>query len=79
MDLEGAIIHQDQDSVYTSYQWLRTILLDDGMRVNYSENGAKGNLWLESLWRRTKDEIGSRIGEASYLPALRNVFDRRFK
>jgi transposase InsO family protein len=53
--------------------------LDDGLRVSYSGNGAKGNPWIESLWGRTKTEIGSRIGEASSLPALRNVFDRRFK
>jgi len=43
VDLNGRIIHHDQDSVYTSYQWLRTILLEDSMRVSYSENGAKGN------------------------------------
>ncbi len=39
------------------------------MGVSYSENGAKGNPWIESLWGRTK---------ASYLPALRTVFDERF-
>jgi len=37
--MAGRIIHHDQDSVYTSYQWLRSILLEDGMRVSYSENG----------------------------------------
>ena len=77
--LGGRIIHHDQDSVYTSYRWLRAILLDDGLRVSYSERGAKGNPWIESLWARTKTEIGSRIAEASPLPTLRNVFDRRFK
>jgi len=39
----------------------------------------KGNPWIESLWGRTKDEIGSRITEASSLPALRSVFDERFR
>jgi len=77
--LHGRIIHHDQDSVYTSYRWLRTILLEDGLRVSYSENGAKGNPWIESLWGRTKDEIGSRITEASSLSALRTVFDERFR
>jgi hypothetical protein len=38
----------------------------------------KGNPWIESLWGRTKAEIGSRITEASSLPALRTVFDERF-
>jgi transposase InsO family protein len=77
--LDEKIIHHDQDSVYTSYRWLRSILLDDGLRVSYSENGAKGNPWIESLWGRTKAEIGSRITEASSLPALRTVFDERFR
>jgi len=72
-------IAHGQDSVYTSYRWLRAILLEDGMRVSYSENGAKGNPWTESLWGRTKTEIGSRIAEAQSLPALREVLDRRFQ
>jgi transposase InsO family protein len=78
-ELDGTIIHHDQDSVYTSYRWLRTILLEDGLRVSYSENGAKDNPWIESLWGRTKTEIGSRIAEAQSLPALREVLDRRFQ
>ena len=55
------------------------MLLDDEMRISYSENGAKGNPWIESLWGRTKAEIGSRITEASSLPSLRDVFDERFQ
>jgi transposase InsO family protein len=78
-ELDEKIIHHDLDSVYTSYQWLRSMLLEDGLRVSYSENGAKGNPWIESLWGRTKAEVGSRITEASSLPALRNVFDERFR
>lgn len=77
--LQGAIIHHDQDSVYTSYRWLRTILLEDGLRVSYSENGAKGNPWIESLWGRTKSEVGSRIAEATSLPELRSLLDERFQ
>jgi len=53
-ELDEKIIHHDLDSVYTSYRWLRATLLDDGLRVSYSENGAKGNPWIESLWGRTK-------------------------
>jgi transposase InsO family protein len=79
VDLNGRIVHHDQDSVYTSYRWLRTVLLEDGMRISYSENGAKGNPWIESLWGRTKTEIGSRIAEAQSLPALREVLSRRFQ
>jgi transposase InsO family protein len=39
--LDEKIIHHDLDSVYTSYRWLRSMLLDDGLRVSYSENGAR--------------------------------------
>lgn len=78
-ELDGKIIHHDLDSVYTSYQWLWARLLEDGLRVSYSERGAKGNPWIESLWGRTKAEIGSRIAEAPSLPALRTVFDERFR
>ncbi len=53
-ELDEKIIHHDLDSVYTSYRWLEAILLGDDMRVSYSENGAKGNPWIESLWGRTK-------------------------
>lgn len=78
-ELDGKIIHHDLDSVYTSYQWLQARLLEDGLRVSYSERGAKDNPWIESLWGRTKAEIGSRIAEAPSLPALRTVFDERFR
>ena len=57
------IIHHDPGSVYTSYRWLEAILLGDDMRVSYSESGARGNPWIESLWGRTKASgrsLGSR-------------------
>ena len=73
------IIHHDLDSVLVGYRWLEAMLLDDEMCISYSENGAKGNPWIESLWGRTKAEIGSRITEASSLPSLRDVFDERFQ
>ena len=41
--LNQKIIHHDPGSVYTSYQWLEAILLDDDMRISYSESGARGN------------------------------------
>ena len=78
-ELDGRIVHHDLGSVYTSYRWLRAILLEDGMRVSYSENGAKGNPWIDSLWGRTKTEVGSRITEASSLPQLRYILDERFQ
>lgn len=76
--LEGTIIHSDLDSVYTSYGWLRQILLSDGARVSYSERGAKGNPWIEAVWGRMKTEIGSRIDQAPTPSDLEDVLDERF-
>ena len=59
--LDARIIHHDQDSVHTGYRGLRAILLEDAMRVSYSEHGAKGPPWIQSLRRRTKPEVGSRV------------------
>jgi hypothetical protein len=47
--LDVKIIHHDLDRAYTSYVWVRTTPLDSGLRVRYSENGAIGNPWIESL------------------------------
>jgi len=77
--LDGRVLHSDLDSVYTSFDWLRQVLLDDGLRVSYSERGAKDNPWIESLWGRMKTEIGSRITEAQTLPELEAVIDERFR
>ncbi len=82
--LKGRILHSDLDSVYTSYDWLRQVLLDDGLRVSYSERGAKDNPWIESQRRnfcegRMKTEIVSRITQAQTLPGLEGVIDERFR
>jgi transposase InsO family protein len=62
---------------------LRQVLLDNGLRVSYSERGAKDNPWIESQRRnfcegRMKTEIGSRIVEAQTLSELEGVIDERF-
>jgi len=72
------IVHHDKDSVYTSYAWLAELLLKHGMRVSYSENGARHNPWVESLWSRTKDECKSRIIEAPDLVELEAVIAEHF-
>jgi putative transposase len=77
--LEGTTLHSDLDSVYTSYDWLKRVLLGDGLYVSYSERGAKDNPWIESLWGRMKTEAGSRIVEAQTLPELEGVIDGRFR
>jgi len=69
-NLQGTILHSGQDSVYTSYRWFQWVLLEAVMRVSFSERGARGNPWIESLWGQMKTEIGSCIHQARSLPAL---------
>jgi transposase InsO family protein len=78
------ILHSALDSVYTIYDWLRQVFLNDGLRVSYSDRGAKDNPWIESQRRnfcggRMKTEIGSQITEAQTLPELEAVIDERFR
>jgi putative transposase len=78
-NLEDIIIHQDKDSVFTSYGWLRTLLIDAGASVSYSESGARDNPWIESMWGRIKTEIGSLITEAQTLEELKAVMDNHMQ
>ena len=78
-DVSGTIVHQDQDAVFTSYAWLRALLLDAGARVSYSENGAKGNPWIESFWARFKQENQSLLLDARSLDELQAVVERQMQ
>jgi putative transposase len=53
---DGIIIHHDQDGVYLGYRWLRAIMVQARARVSYSENGARGNVYMESFNGRFKEE-----------------------
>lgn len=74
----GLTVHSDQDAVYTSYDWLDRLLVRDGARVSYSERGCKDNPWIESLWSRMKDEVGSRINQAETIDELKQILKERF-
>lgn len=56
---DGLIVHHDQDTVYTSYDWLQRLLIRDRARVSFAEHGARDNPWIESLWGHFKVENGS--------------------
>lgn len=66
-DIAGTIIHQDQDTVFTSYPWPEVLLLESGapVPVSYSENGARGNPWIEAFWARLRAENHSVLLEAT--------------
>ncbi len=46
---EGMVLHQDQDSVFTGNRWVDKVLIEDGVRLSYSQNGARGNTLMESF------------------------------
>ena len=75
-DLAGTVVHTDQDSVYTSFDWLRALIVDSSVVVSFSERGAMDNPWIESFWGRFKVENGSLIVDAQTLDELIVVIDR---
>jgi len=78
-DVATTLVHSDQDSVFTSYDWLEALLLDAGARVWYSENGAKDNRWIESFWARFKHENHSLFLETPTLVELVRLVDQQMR
>ncbi|MHB8169907.1 MAG: IS3 family transposase [Thermoleophilia bacterium] len=63
-DVAGAIFHQDQGSVYTSYAYVDK-LLKAGARLSYSRAGKPGdNAMIESFFGRLKEEWGPTFTQA---------------
>ena len=54
--LSDILIHHDRDSVYTSYDWLHRVLIEERAGISFAMNGAKDNPWIESFWGRFKTE-----------------------
>jgi len=65
IDLQGRFIHHDRDSVYTGYRWLQAVLIREQARISFSENGAKGNTFMESFNGHFKGEKGSLFYDAA--------------
>lgn len=78
-DVAGVVVHSDQDPVFTSYDWLRTLVLDSGVRISYSERGAWDNPWIESFWARFKTENMDLFLDAEDLADLRGLIDGRMR
>ena len=77
--IPGIVVHHDQDPVFTSYAWLRQLMIEDAVEISFSENGARGNPWIESLWGRLKVESESLIHQARTLEELQRTIDERFE
>ncbi len=77
--LEGRFIHHDQDAVYTGYRWLQAVLIRERMRISFSENGAKGNTYMESFNGHFKGENADLCLNARNIWELRRVIDERME
>jgi len=72
IDLETVIIHQDQDSVFTGYEYAGT-LLNDGVSLSFTERGFKDNPYMESCNGHFKDEYSGLIQEAKNLKEAEKI------
>lgn len=77
--IQGVIVHHDQDGVYTGYRWVNEILRGSGARVSYSENGARGNVYIESFHGRFKEDNRDLFWEQEDLESLRGIVDERIR
>ena len=79
LSMEGRFIHHDQDAVYTGYRWLQVVLIRERMRISFSENGAKGNTFMESFNGRFKGENKDLFTNARNIWELRRVINERME
>lgn len=71
------IMHHDQDPVYTGYGWTSQLLLNDGLHLSYSLDGAKANTEMEGFISRFKNENRSLFLDAPTQDALQTVVRER--
>ncbi len=77
--IEDIIIHHDQDGVYTGHRWLNEVIVDSKARISYSEDGAKGNVHMESFNGRFKVENRLIFWELDDITELKRVVDKRIR
>lgn len=68
--IDGVIVHHDRDSVYTSDDWVRRVLIEDQARLSYALRGARDNAEMESFNGRFKGENQDLFLEAETLENL---------
>jgi len=73
MSLEDCFIHHDQDTVYTGYRWLQAVLIKEKAKISFSENGARGNTYMESFNGHFKGESGSLFFDTRNMWELKRV------
>lgn len=78
IDLTKVIIHQDQDSVFTGYEYAGT-LLNDGIALSFTQRGFKDNPAMESCIGHFKEEYADIIQEAKSLGEAKKIIKRCVK
>ncbi|MGD2158672.1 MAG: IS3 family transposase [Anaerolineales bacterium] len=77
--IPGLVMHHDQDSVYTRYEWTGQLLLEDQVRPSYALNGARDNPEMESFIGRFKTENRSLLLDAQTVKELQEVVAGRMQ
>jgi len=75
VNLSTIIVHQDQDSVFTGYEYAGT-LLNDGISLSFTQQGFKDNPYMESCIGHFKDEYQDQIQEARTIEEARKITRR---
>jgi len=70
--LSSVIIHQDQDTVFTGYEYAG-ILLNDNINLSFTEHGFKDNPHMESCIGHFKEEYGDLLRQAKNLKELKRI------
>jgi transposase InsO family protein len=73
----GVIVHHDRDSVYTSEEWVRRLLIEDQVRLSYALRGARDNAAMESFNGRFKGENRELFAEAETFDHLVTLVAKR--
>ena len=70
--LAQVVIHQDQDKVFTGYEYAGTLLNDD-INLSFTEHGFKDNPNMESCIGHFKEEYGDLLKQAKSLKELKKI------
>lgn len=73
----GAVMHHDQDPVYTGYTWTSQLRLEDELHISYALDGARDNPEMESFISHFKVEGHPLFLEAETIDELHAVMDQR--
>lgn len=75
--IEGLILHSDQDPVYTGYGWNHQLLIKDKVRLSFAKAGARENPSMESFFGKFKPENKSLFLDCQTIDELKKVVKER--